>query len=179
MFGGQEAKAQCVTKCPHSWPGIMRALWQIVGAMEVRPPVKDQHASDVIQLYASWCLDKWEARDWNANPQKVNTGLQCRVTASVTLSVICPIVMMPVKCYLVPPCHNSTMMWSHWHDIAMLIWIEWKYQSLWSSAPAPSIRFWTHCMAFNETISFDFQLHLALFKAKLSYSKWCDFRSCW
>ena len=65
-------------------------------------------------------------------------------------SVICPIVMMPVKCYLVPM-HNSVKAKYNYAPAAILTWhcyvdlkagIEWKYHTLWSSGLAGSGYTW-------------------------------------
>ena len=105
---------------------------------KVWPRVKDQQASDAIQLDVSW-WDKCEARGWNVNPQ-------CAPARRSTWD--CNAEWHPVwhssLCYL-PDCgearrqvlsgvwmHNSSrIMWSqstimhlhlNWHDTAMLIW---------------------------------------------------------
>ena len=80
MFGGQEAQAQCVTKCPHSWPRNIPTPYH----------ARTNSGRDGSVTCCQRSTRKWyelvpgQMRECNVNPQKVNMGSQCRVTASVT-----------------------------------------------------------------------------------------------
>ena len=127
MFGGQEAQAQCVTKCPHSWPRNIPTPYH----------ARTNSGRDGSVTCCQRSTRKWyelvpgQMRECNVNPQKVNMGLQCRVTASVTQWSYLPDcgdarqVLSSASAW-----YNSTIMWSqrrimhlhlHWHDTAMLI----------------------------------------------------------